>query len=102
MLEDTDLLRYLCTRCDFALIARCITIAKNEGEICHGSKTSQDHLWPIDLDKLLCNPDSGVVALWSVRLDTNAEFGAFTHAVFGSPSIPNFVNEMKRGWFSNL
>jgi hypothetical protein len=91
--------------CTITLTSTAIIVSKDEEILWQGSKSVTDPLWHLDFADLKCRdciPEASGEACQSIRLDTNAEYVKFVHAVFGSCPISTFLNAMDKGWFGNL
>ena len=72
-----------------------------DGEILlQNTKSPTDSLWTLDL----ANWGQSSIppfALQTIRLDSEAEFVKFTHAVFGSCPVSTFTSAVDLGWLGN-
>ena len=92
-----------------------ITVRYQDKVILHGSKQPTARLWTIDicpadivpnkdlwqLDEKAANKNTGSAHL-AVHLDTDAEFVAFIHATFGSPTTSSFLKAINNGNLSEV
>ena len=105
--------------CTVTLTSTAIDISLGGTSIWHDVKAPHDRLWKLDLDTLPNQPTEvdkigateaaykTVEPVWgtahqSIRLDTDAEYVRFAHAVFGSHPISTFVNATAKGWLGNF
>ena len=87
-----------------------MVITNSTGQVIfRGAKDCTDTLWLIDLDLLVQNgvdlsvgqqSTTASMANLTVKLDTDAEFVAFVHATFGSPTVSTFLEAARRGWLT--
>ena len=108
LFPDSDLqqslisLSTLCNEhnCTVILTRSDITISQGSDIVFHGSKQPTDTLWLIDLDKFVSKLLIPACNL-AYKTDTDAEFVAFVHASFGSPTLSTFQHAVRMGWLSN-
>ena len=83
--------------CTVTLTATAITVDKDGEILFHNSKLPTDALWYLDFT----NNRHMSSALQTIRLDSNAEYVSFTHAVFGSIPVSSFLSAVDQGWLGN-
>jgi hypothetical protein len=87
--------------CVITLTRTNVLIHQGAKLLFHGTKAEQDTLWRIDLDEFTSCPTLSTAECHNAyKTDTNAEFVAFVHASFGSPTMSTFAHAVSMGWLS--
>jgi hypothetical protein len=70
----------------------------------HGPKAPHDKLWNLDLADIIHHQHPTTqtgTAFQTIKLDIDAEFVAFTHAMLASCPISTMIKAVEKGWLSN-
>jgi hypothetical protein len=105
--EDVDLKQSLLGLSPLTNEADCqITMDKNELVIrkndkiiarTQAGKRDNDQLWSLEV----CRHNKNAQANLSLRLESDAEYVAFSHEAFGSPAVSTFHNAVSKGYLGN-
>ena len=85
--------------CTITLTRTDLSIRQGTKLLFHGIKEPADTLWHIDLDELTSSLISASCNN-AYKTDTDAEFVAFVHASFGSPTLSTFLHAVRKGWLA--
>ena len=85
--------------CTITLTRTDVSIRQGTKLLFHGTQEPTDTLWRIDLDELTSSLSSASCNN-AYKTDTDAEFVAFVHASFGSPTLSTFLHAVRKGWLA--
>jgi hypothetical protein len=98
-------LSYLCNHgCIVTLSNTEINTHKDGTLVWHGPKAPHDKLWNLDLADIILHQHPTTqagTAFQTIKLDTDAECVAFTHAVLAGCPISTMIKAVEKGWLSN-
>ena len=97
-------LSYLCSQgCTVTLTNTDINVIKDATSVWGGTKATADKLWHLSLADIPMHPPmQRGTTLQAIRLDSDAEYVAFSHAALASPPITTLIRAVEMNYLSNF
>jgi hypothetical protein len=97
-------LSYLCNQgCTVTLASTDITVSKDGTSVWSGTKNITDKLWHLSFaDVGFLPPTQRGKSFQAIRLDSDAQYVAFAHAVLASPPITTLIRAVEMKYLSNF